>query len=167
MTVDTIGILLGSAVIAALVSAGVSVLLQYWTTYLQEIARRRDLYAKALAACAAYREFPFAIRRRRPDDPVGERQRLSEAIRAVQQDLSFYAAWIQSESIEVSAAYAALLATTRRIAGGYMQAAWTAQAPTTDAEMNISGIDYSEIGPLETAYLDAVRQHLTWLRRIL
>ena len=166
MTQAIVALVLGSAVVAAIISSSISLLLQYSSSYRQDISRRRELYAKALAACAAYREFPFAIRRRRQNDLEGERLRLSEAIRQVQQDLSFYAAWIESESVAVARAYRALLTETRRVAGGYMRDAWNAPAPSTDAEMNIEGISYAEITPLETGYLAAVREHLTpWWRR--
>ena len=166
MSSQVLVLLLGSAVIAALVSAAVGLLTQYWTARLQVAARRRELYAKALEACAAYRELPYAIRRRRHDQPEEERIRLSETLRSIQQQLAFYTAWIETESAEVAASYRALVQATRRLAGGHMHSAWEAAAPQSDAQMNITGIEYAELAPLEAAYLASVRDHLAlwWVR---
>jgi len=96
-----------------------------------------------------------------------ERIRLSEILRTIQQQLAFYAAWIESESPDVAASYRALVQATRRLAGSQMHAAWEAAALHTDAEMNIAGIDYSGLADLETAYLASVRDHLTpWWARL-
>jgi hypothetical protein len=51
----------------------------------EERARIRNTFAAAFETYTAYKEFPYAIRRRRPDEPEGERLRLSEALRAVQE----------------------------------------------------------------------------------
>lgn len=160
MSSQVLGLLLGSAVVAALVSAAVGLITQSWTARLQVAARRRELYAKALEACVAYRELPYAIRRRRHDQPEEERIRLSEILRAIQQQLAFYAAWIESESPEVASSYRALVQATRTLAGGQMHAAWEAATARTDAQMNIAGIDYGDLVPLETSYLRSVRDHL-------
>lgn len=153
-------LLAGSAVIAAGISATVTLVLQHVTSIREDTARRRDIYARALQACAAYREFPFVIRRRRHDDPAAERARLSEALRAVQQDLTFYSAWIESESTDVGNAFRALLKETRTVAGGFMAEAWKKAPAAGDEDMNVAGITYATIEPLERAYLDAVREHL-------
>lgn len=167
MSNQVLGLLLGSAVVAAVVSAAVGLITQYWAARLQIAARRRELYAKALEACVAYRELPYAIRRRRHDQPEEERIRLSEILRAVQQQLAFYTAWIESESPEVAASYRVLIQATRRLAGSQMHAAWEAAAPRSDAQMNVAGIDYSELVSLETSYLTSVRDHLApWWTRL-
>ena len=158
--------LLGSAVIAAIISAVVTLSSQGMTLRQQEKGRRREMFAKALAGCVAYREFPFAIRRRRADQPEAERIRLSEAIQDVQQQLAFHAAWIDTESTQVGAAYRELLRATRILAGQHMHDAWLAPATTTDDNMNIPGIDYSSLASFEAAYMTAVRKHLSLWRRL-
>jgi hypothetical protein len=62
----------------------------------------------ALAAvAAAYREFVYVVRRRRHDDPAGDRVRITEAMRAVQHDLSRFEAPMKVERAQVVAsAYA-------------------------------------------------------------
>jgi len=54
----------------------------------EERARVRDTFAAAFAAYTAYREFPYAIRRRRADIPEEERVRLSESLRTIQERLT-------------------------------------------------------------------------------
>ncbi len=132
----------------------------------QEKGRRREMFAKALAASVAYREFPFAIRRRRADQPEAQRLRLSEAIRDVQQQLAFYAAWIDTESTQVGVAYRELLRVTRDLAGQHMHDALVAAAITSDENMNIPGIDYTALIALEATYMAAVRKHLSLWRRL-
>ena len=81
---------LGAAGISAGVSAAIGLVTLWVAGIRAERARRRELYADALAGTMAYREFPYAIRRRRAEDPdrSGERVRISEAVREVQHDLS-------------------------------------------------------------------------------
>jgi hypothetical protein len=158
---EPVGVVLISTGVAALVS-----LLTFWVAGQREARqRRRESYAKALTAGVAYREFPYAIRRRRDDAPGEERVRLSEALRQVQRELAFYEAWMRLEgSSDTITAFQALIAETRRVAGGYMSEAWRGPAASSDADMNITGIDYAKITPLETAYLAAVRKDLSWWR---
>lgn len=156
-------------VVVVLISTGVAAivsLLTLWVAGQREARqRRRRSYAEALAAGVAYREFPYAIRRRRDDVPGDERVRLSEALREVQRELAFHQAWIKLEgSSGTVQAFERLVAETRKIAGTYMHDAWNGPPATTDADMNIMGIDYSSIKPLETGYLAEVRKDLSWWR---
>jgi len=150
------------AVGAAIISATV-VLVGLWVSGRRiEIARKRELFANAFEAAVGYREFAYAIRRRRHDQPAAERVRLSEAIRDTQQQLAFYSAWIGIESPRVARAYDALVTQTRQVAGKYMHDAWNDRAPRRDSEVNIpGGLDYSTLRPLEQMYLAAVRDHMS------
>jgi hypothetical protein len=164
-----VAISLSDAAAATLIAAAVSALISLITLWIgglrQVRERRRKAYAEALAACVAYREFPYAIRRRRADAPSEERVRLSETLREVQRELAFNAAWLELEgSAETARAFRELVAETRKVAGGYMHKAWNAPPARADAEMNIARIDYGTIPPLERAYLDEVRQDLAWWR---
>lgn len=163
---DLLTVLLGSAAVAAVISAVVTLATQGLTLRQQETGRQREMFAKALAACVAYREFPFAIRRRRADQPDAERLRLSEAIRDVQQQLAFYGAWIDTESTEVGEAYRELVRATRTLAGQQMHDAWIDAAATSDENMNIDGIDNAPLVSLEAVYMAAVRKHLSLWRRL-
>lgn len=154
--------------ISAGVSAAIS-LLTFWVAGLrQERARRRELWAAALAVTMAYREFPYAIRRRRcePEHCSEERVRLSEALRLVQQDLAQHQALMRIEDQpEVSEAYEQLVRRTREIAGGYMNDAWEADPIKDDPEVNTGApYDYSALTKHEDAYVEVLKGNLAWWR---
>jgi uncharacterized protein HemX len=91
-------VLLSGALLAAIVGAVVNTLLVRRNTMLEERARVRTMLAETYAAYAQYKEFPFAVRRRRADQPGEERVRLSEALKEVQARLSYYQAWTARRS---------------------------------------------------------------------
>lgn len=132
----------------------------------QDRQRRRELYADALEATLAYREFAYAVPRRRFDAPAEERVRISEAMREVQRDLSRAASLMKIErGDDVGKAYARLVAETRRVAGGYIREAWEREPITADNEMNVpGGLDFSAIDRYEHAYREAVHNDLALYR---
>lgn len=160
-----------ATIVAALVSAAIS-LCTFWASGVRkEQGRRRALYADAFAALVAYREFAYVIRRRRAPIPGheeiagDERVRISEALRAVQKELAYFNAWVKSESdADVPDRYEALVAQTRRIAGGHMRTAWNAEPLGDDTGMNIADIDFASLAEYEAAYLDAVQRSLGFWR---
>jgi hypothetical protein len=155
---------------AAGISAGVAAVIGLLTLWVAGVraarARRRELYAEALAATMAYREFPYAIRRRRAEEEErsAERVRISEALREVQHDLSQYQALMRIErATPVATAYQTLVSKTREIAGGYMKDAWQEEPVQTDADMNMRvPLDYGVLDRYVEAYLDAGRKDLPW-----
>lgn len=157
---------LSGAVFAAILTATVTACIAVWAARRksreEERARQRDLFAGAFQAYAAYREMPYAIRRRRHDEAAAERIRLSEITREIQGRLSYFAAWTAAESSTVGDAYAALVRELRTVAGSAMREAWSAEPITDDAAMNIppTVIDLSSLTPLEAAFTTAVRDHL-------
>ncbi len=110
-------------------------------------------FAEAFEAVSAYKEFPYAIRRRRADAPSEERVRLSEELRKVQTRLTYYLAWTQAESEVVGDAYAELVTELRRLAGAACRDAWLTAPITEDARMNIGPdvVDLSALSDLEAA----------------
>lgn len=155
--------------IAAIVTAVVAAWLAVWTARRksreEERARQRTLFAEAYQSYAAYKEMPYAIRRRRDDDLPGERVRLSEITREIQGKISYYEAWIAAESTAVGDTYSRLVGELRKVAGGAMREAWKAPPITTDAEMNMptTVIDLSPLAPLEKEFTRAVHAHLDQL----
>ena len=77
-----------AALIGAAVAAAINLLVLAAVGLREERRRRRDFYAAALEATLAYREFAYAIPRRRHDALAEERVRISEALREVQRDLA-------------------------------------------------------------------------------
>jgi hypothetical protein len=137
-----------------------------WALRRKQMDDHARLLADAWAAVQAYKEYAFAIRRRNPNDPEGERVRLSEAIREVQQNLSFHTAWISGVSPHVSERYNILVGETRKIAGKLMRDAWQHPPITADAGMNLPEIaaELAHLRVPEYQYLDAVQRHLHPLR---
>lgn len=154
--------------ISAGVAAVVSVITLWINGVRQERGRRRELYGKALAATMAYREFPYAIVRRRNEDQhrSEERVRLSEALREVQADISLHQALLRVErSEDVVKAYNTLVGKTREIAGGYMKDAWQAEPITSDKEVNQGApLAYATLDRYVDEYLKKVRNDLRWWR---
>jgi hypothetical protein len=159
------GAIISGAFLAAMVAGAINVWMARRRSREEERARIRSTFAAAFEAYTAYKEFPYAIRRRRPDDPEAERIRLSEALRAVQEKLSYYLAWTQAESAEVGQQYGELVAEARRVAGRAMHDAWNDPPRATDPEMNIPPevIDLGQLEAAEVQYMQAVRNHLASL----
>jgi hypothetical protein len=156
-----IAALLSGAVIAAVVGAIVNTLLARRKSLEEERARVRTTFAEAFEAVSAYKEFPYAIRRRRSDEPAQERIRLSEELRQVQTRLTYYVAWTKAESATVGNAYEALVKQLRAVAGTACHDAWLAPAAEEDADMNFAKgiVDLSSLTSYEQAYTSAAKMY--------
>lgn len=154
-----------AAIVAALIAAAVNLWLARRKSLEEERARVRATFADAFQAVADYKEFPYAIRRRRADQPEAERVRLSEALREVQSRLTYYVAWIDGEAPTVGVTYRDLASELRVVAGGACRQAWTEPPVGSDADMNIpsSFVDLTPLRAKEDAYLAAARKHLATL----
>lgn len=122
--------------------------------------RWREEFAEALSAAVTYREFPYAVRRRRHDDLAAERVRLSEAMREVQQSLADHSALIRTESAYVGSCYDHLVRRTREVVGPQIHDAWQAPPASKDSDMNISVVSIDGIAAVEDEFVVAVRDHL-------
>ena len=154
--------LVSGAVIAAVVGAVVNAFLARRRSLEEERARVRATFAEAFQMVAEYKEFPYAIRRRRDDEPAAERVRLSESLREVQAKLSYYVAWTKGESDDVGRSYETLVAELRRVAGKACHEAWLAPPARSDADMNFAPgvVDLSALKPYEDAFIAASGKHL-------
>jgi hypothetical protein len=131
------------------------------------IARQRHEFSKAFAACVAYEESPYIIRRRRGDDLQGERVRISSELSAIQRELAYYSAWLAMESKDVSIAYENLVSLLREVAGTRMHEAWLTPPIESDSGMNMPDLGLSTLKPLKVAYLSEVEYHLSILPRFI
>lgn len=164
--------LLSGAVLAAILTNGVNAALTRRATRLEERARVRSTLAQAYQAYAEYKEFPYAIRRRRADQPAEERIRLSEEVRRVQSRLSYYEAWTLAESPATGRAFRELIQQLRRVAGASMREAWKGAALDDDEGMNIGPdrVDLRELSAAEETFLVVAEKHVAaltkpWWRR--
>jgi hypothetical protein len=170
MTIETvavflgpmIGIILTSGVVAAIVTLFQGRWLENRRAQEAERTRLRQSFAEAFEVYATYKEFPYAIRRRRGDQEAQERARLSDELNTIQGKLSYYRAWTQFESPAVGMAYANLLSEMRKVAGGAMHDAWAQPPCQNDEEMNISTdkIDLRSLKREEDKYIAAVASRL-------
>ncbi len=157
---------LTAAVTAAVITAAVGLWLQRLKTRGEARERARILYAEAYQWYGQYKEFPYAVRRRRTGPPTtveaDERIRLSESMREVQAKLDYFQAWTSLEHRQVGEKYNELLSQLRRVAGGSIRAAWTEPGTSNDAGMNMPPprVDLDALKPYENAYLQAVRDAL-------
>jgi hypothetical protein len=150
-----------AALIIGIVAAIVAMLGVWINGLREERRRRREFYAAALEATFAYREFAYVVRRRRPDVPGEERVRISEALREIQRALAKYEALMTIERCaDVAVKYKHLVEKTREVAGGYMRTSWEGDGAGTDAQMNISNIDFAPLEDSEQGYLTAVAADL-------
>jgi hypothetical protein len=163
-----ISVFLTGAVLAAIVGAAVNIALARRKSLEEERARVRTTFAEAFQTVAEYKEFPYAIRRRRGDTPAGERVRLSEALREVQAKLSYYVAWTKAESDEVGQSYETLVNKLREIAGKACHDAWLAPPANDDKDMNFPPgvVDLSALKSYEKAFVTAARKHLKQMLRL-
>jgi hypothetical protein len=138
------------------------VLLHLLKSRADERARARVLYAEAYEWYAAYKEMPYAIRRRRVDNAAAERIRLSETVREIQARLDHFKTWTTLENARVGTAYANLLSELRRVAGTSMHDAWNEHGTDSDSAMNMppGRVDLSPLAPYEDAYLTEVQRAL-------
>lgn len=145
--------------IAAAVAFAAVMIKLWWDARSATRERLRELYADGWAAVQSYKEMAFAIRRRNINDRPGERVRLSEAMREIQKDISYFEALIGRErSGRVAADYRTLVANTREIAGGIIRRSWNEEPITSDSQMHSPEIA-GELGALrsfEDSYMNAV-----------
>jgi hypothetical protein len=163
-----VSVFISGAVIAAIVGAAVNIALARRKSLEEERARVRTTFAEALQAVAEYKEFPYAIRRRRADAASEERVRLSEALRTVQAKLSYYTAWTKAESDEAGRAYETLVSELRKIAGKACHDAWLAPPASDDKDMNFPPgvVDLSALKPYEDAFAAAAQKHLKGMLKL-
>lgn len=154
--------LISGSVIAAIVGALVNTWLARRKSREEELARVQVMLAEAFQAVAEYKEFPYAIRRRRHDVPSEERVRLSGELRSVQARLTFYEEWTRIEDKSVGDCYLDLVKQLRRIAGAACNQAWLTPPLTEDSQMNIAReeVDLSALATYERDYTDVARGYV-------
>ncbi len=148
---------------ASLLALAINAIISGWRN---RIARQRQEFSKAFAACVAYEEFPYIVRRRRNNAPQDERVRISSEFSIIQRELAYYSAWLATESKNVSRAYENLVAQLREIAGAKIREAWVTPPIDSDSDMNMPDLGLSVLKPLKEAYLLEVAYHLSGVPRL-
>lgn len=156
------------AVMAAVVGGGVALISLAGNAIVSSVResrnRRREGFSKAFAACVAYEEYPYVVRRRRASDPEGERIRISSELRVIQEQIGFYSAWMRAESPDVFEAYDRLVRELRARAGGQIREGWKSSPIESDEGMNMPDLGLGELAPHKAQFLGAVAANLAPVR---
>lgn len=143
--------------LAALISAAVSIVGYWQNARAKRLDRQRQLFADAFRSVTEYREFVYKVRRRSPN---ASRNQVTDALSDVQAQLNLHMATLEIEAPYVAEHYVTLVNETRRVVGPQISRAWEQSPTTSDADMQTQGIDTSELGQFETAYIRACNRHL-------
>ena len=131
--------------------------------YLARQDRLRKDFAEALAAVERYAELPYRVLRRQTSD-AETRERLSDAIHEVQQDLLFHRSWVRVQDAHAADTYDALVGAARREAGQAMTRAWGTDPIASDEGMPLGvGLTFPEMERRREEYIETVRWQLQWL----
>jgi hypothetical protein len=156
------------AIIAAAIAGVIAVVTLIVNGRRARSDRQRELFGSAFGDVSSYCEYPYIVRRRRHDQPVEERIRITTELSDVQRKLNHNRAVLQVEAPRVARAYIALVDATRRIAGAAIHDGWDLAPITADTSVHVNDVDLSGIKPYEDAYLTAAADHLAltpwWLR---
>lgn len=148
------------AIAAALIAAFVGIVTLVANGRRARKDRQREVFAAAFGDIAAYKEFPYIVRRRRHDTPEEERQRISGELSEVQRRLNHNRAVLKVEAPRVGSAYSRLVDETRRVAGAAIRDGWNLTPLTTDAQVHVRDVDLTPIDPFEEAFLNVMADHL-------
>ncbi len=125
--------------------------------------RQRQVFGDAFAAVMGYREYPFIVRRRNPDEASKERQRISADLSDLQAKLNGFKGMLRVEDPYVGERYVELVDATRRVAGAFIKDAWNTDPVGEDSQVHNPSWDFSELDQYDDAYLRAVADHLGWM----
>ena len=151
-----------SALVAALVSAAISLATFSWTSRQQRLDRHRELFAAAFASVADYREFVYIVRRRAADG--SDRSTIHGELSKVQAALHRHQAMIRVEAPEVAREYTELVRQTRAVAGAEIKRAWGLPGAARDTDMHVTDVDLSSLVSFEDRFLGSAERHFKWWR---
>lgn len=148
------GIPAGAAIIVGLLTA--------LTAFLaSKRENRRQLYSEATKAAVAWDEMLYRVRRRASD----EERELVNRFHDVQDQISYYRAWIGSESKWMKRSYDRLVRGVKQAAGELITAAWAGQIRPIPGNA-LPGETNPDISPFVDAFLQDVRSQLSpWFWR--
>jgi len=150
-------------IVISIVALAVSVATFFLAGRRARLDRQRQVFADAFEAVMEYREYPFIVRRRSPEEPAKERQRIAGELSKVQARLNAFKARLLVEDLHVGQRYAELVKKTRQIAGAMIKAAWDNPPVSADEDRHAPKYDFSELDRPDNDYLRAVADHLGWL----
>lgn len=159
---DTSTSIVTPAIVAAVIAGVISLGTFAWAGRRTRLDRQRQVFATAMEAITAYREYPYIVRRRDPDPAKAaeERVRISNDLSKVQASIALHGARLKIEDAYVGERYELLVLATKRVAGALIHKAWDEPGVGADPDVHAPHIDMSELDKYDKAYLQAVRDHL-------
>ena len=143
--------------LAALISAAVSVIGYWQNARAKRQDRQRQLFADAFRAVMEYREFAFRVRRRPPGT---DRTAITDDLSDVQAQLNLHMATLEIEAPRVAEHYRMLVVETRRVAGPQISAGWDQEPTQRDSDIHIRDVDLSGLASFDLTFIRATRSHL-------
>lgn len=118
--------------------------------------RRRQLYGEAVQAIVGWREMVYRVRRREE----GQTRELINAFHDLQSKLSFYEAWIGSESKYTSRSFGRLVKAVKKKCEPVIREAWKASLRASPAD-DVTTDVHPELQADIDSFLVDVRSHLS------
>lgn len=128
-----------------------------------ELTRRREICAKALAAALGWLEIPYRIRRRQGGS-ASARTAVADFIHHLQEEQTYYQSWLRVEAPRIATAYGALCDAVKAASASAAQAGWRSTGVRSDEEMNIGRLEVGATANEEEAFLRQVRKDLSLWR---
>lgn len=134
---------------AAFITAGVAY-------FANKRERRRLLYSEAVKAALAWKEMLYRVRRR----GEGQERELIDLFHSRQDDLTYYRAWVGSESEAMQRSYDSLVKNVKKITEPLIQKAWQASIRPIPGDA-VPGETHPDFDEQTDAFLADVRDHLS------
>ena len=143
--------------LAALISAAVSVIGYWQNARAKRQDRQRQLFADTFRAVMEYREFAYRVRRRPPGT---DRTAITNALSDVQAQLNLHMATLEIEAPRVAEHYRRLVVETRRVVGPQISVGWDQEPTQRDPDIHVGDVDLSGLASFDLAFIRATRSHL-------
>lgn len=161
---STASTIVKSVIIPVVVAALTAVVTLVLSSASDAANRRRDRYATAVATLVAWIELPYRVRRRTDDNPE-TLTALANRAHEMQEQLACHEAWISTENCGVAAVYADARKTIGSLVGAALQEAWSSEAITTPAGMNLGEWGPSKAcAPAVAGVQTAITSRFGWKR---
>lgn len=144
-----------AAVVAAIITAGVTFLAFLADRYREAVGRKRGVAADALSDALLWLEVPYRIRRRADNSPA-TLSNLAERMHQLQEKHIFHASWLRVEIPAAHSAYVALLGTVKEQVAPHIQAAWNSTPAERPDLMNVGRLFEADVAKETDAYAEAV-----------
>jgi hypothetical protein len=147
---------LSAPIIAALGTIIVAILSALAAYLANKRERRRRLYGEAIRAAVRWKEMLYRVRRRvKADEPA-----LIQRFHDLQDDLSFYEAWVGAESKYMKASYDRFVASVKGATEELIRDAWATAPRARPTETPLDEL-HPDLAPLVEAFLKDARSHLS------